>query len=136
MASRACTLKTEVRTWQPAVRAVLCAGALLLAAGCGSLMTPATADVAVSRAAVENASDAGAAQFAPAELEAARNKMARANQALLDKDYQLATDLALQAQADARLAQGKANSGKAQKAADALQDDIRILREALERNRQ
>jgi hypothetical protein len=61
-------------------------------------------------------------------------KMARANKAMADKDYKLADELATQAQADAKLAQGKANSAKAQTAADALQDDIRVLREELQRS--
>jgi hypothetical protein len=52
---------------------------------------------------------------------------------MAQKDYKLAMDLASQAQADAKLAQAKANSTKAQKAADALQDDIRVLREELDR---
>jgi len=37
----------------------------LLAVGCSSLKTPATADVAVSKAAVDNAAGAGGVQFAP-----------------------------------------------------------------------
>jgi hypothetical protein len=118
------------KTWS----AVLYGAALVLAVGCSSLKTPATADVAVSKAAVDNAAGAGGAQFAPAEMSSAREKMARANQAMAAKDYKLAVDLAAQAQADAKLAQGKANSAKAQAAADALQDDIRVLREELERN--
>lgn len=117
-------------TWS----AVLCGTALVLTVGCSSLKTPATADVAVSKAAVDNAAGAGGAQFAPAEMSSAREKMARANQAMAAKDYKLAVDLAAQAQADAKLAQGKANSAKAQAAADALQDDIRVLREELDRN--
>ena len=114
--------------------AVVCSGALALTAGCSSLKTPATADVAVSKAAVDNATGAGGAQFAPVEMTAAREKLAAANQAMAAKDYKRAVDLAAQAQADARLAQGKANSAKAQAAADALQDDIRVLREELSRN--
>lgn len=114
--------------------AVVCGAALLLTVGCGSrLKTPATADVAVSKAAVENAAGAGGAQFAPVEMNAAREKMALANKAMLAKDYKLAIDLASQAEADAKLAQGKANSAKAQTAADALQEDIRVLREELDR---
>ena len=114
--------------------AVVCGAALLLTVGCGSrLKTPATADVAVSKAAVENAAGAGGAEFAPVEMNAAREKMALANKAMLAKDYKLAIDLASQAEADAKLAQGKANSAKAQTAADALQEDIRVLREELER---
>lgn len=111
----------------------LCASALILLVGCTSLKTPATADVAVSKAAVESAAGAGGTQFAPMEMAAAREKMARANRAMADKDYELAVDLAAQAQADAKLAQSKANSAKAQAAASALQDDINVLRSELER---
>lgn len=112
---------------------VMCGAAVVLSAGCTSLKTPATADVAVSKAAVENAAGAGGVEFAPVEMNAAREKMAQANKAMADKNYKLAIDLAAQAQADAKLAQSKANSAKAQMAADALQDDIRVLREELNR---
>jgi hypothetical protein len=112
---------------------VLCGAAVVLTVGCSSLKTPATASVAVSAAAVENASGAGGAEFAPVEMNSAREKMALANKAMADKKYKLAGDLATQAQADAKLAQGKANSAKAQAAADTLQGDIRVLREELDR---
>lgn len=112
---------------------LLFAAAVVLMAGCSSLKTPATADVAVSKAAVDNAAGAGGAEFAPVEMRAAREKMALSNKAMAAKDYKLAMELANQAQADAKLAQGKANSAKAQMASDALQDDIRVLREELER---
>jgi hypothetical protein len=111
----------------------LCIAVVVFTAGCSSLKTPATADVAVSKAAVENAVNAGGGQFAPAEMNSARDKLTLANKAMAAKDYKLAVDLASQAQADAKLAQGKANSAKAQAAADALQDDIRMLREELDR---
>jgi hypothetical protein len=100
---------------------------------CSSMKTPATADVAVSKAAVDNAVGAGGAEFAPVEMSAAREKMRLANAAMAAKDYPLAIELANQAQADAKLAQSKANSAKAQAAADALQEDIRIMREELNR---
>lgn len=109
---------------------------LLLSVGCTSLKTPATADVAVSKAAVDNAAAAGGVQFAPVEMTLAREKMARANAAMTDKNYELARELATAAQADAKLAQSKADSAKAQAAATALQDDIRVLREELNRNLQ
>lgn len=112
---------------------ILCGAAVVLTAACSSLKTPATADVAVSKAAVENATGAGGGEFAPVEMKSAREKMALANTAMAAKDYKLAIDLATQAQADARLAQGKANSAKAQMASDALQNDIRVLREELDR---
>jgi Skp family chaperone for outer membrane proteins len=101
--------------------------------GCASEKTPATADVAVSRNAVDSATAAGAAELAPAELGSARDKMQRASTALAAKDYATARDLANQASADAKLAQSKANSAKATAAANALQEDIRVLREEVER---
>ena len=115
--------------------ALLSAAALALTVGCTSLKTPATADVAVSKAAVDSAAGAGGAQFAPLEMNAAREKLALANKAMLSKDYKEARELANQAQADAKLAQSKASSVKAQAAADVLQDDIRVLREELDRVR-
>jgi hypothetical protein len=128
--SKGITMTMHARTWAPVLSGV----ALLLAAGCSSLKTPATADVAVSKAAVDNASQAGAAEFAPMEMQSAREKMALANQAMAAKNYKLAMGLASEAQADAKLAQGKANSTKARAQADALQDDIQILRVELERS--
>ena len=115
---------------------VMCAATLLSLAACGtSQKIPATADVAVSKNALENAVSAGAAELAPAEITAARSKMMLANQALAAKDYALARDLATQAQADARLAQSKANSAKANAAASALDADLRVLREEVDRAR-
>ena len=114
--------------------AILCAIAAVLGlSACASEKTPATADVAVSRAAVANATSAGAADLAPAEMQSAREKLMRANQALAAKDYKTAQDLATQASADAQLAQSKANSAKATSAADELQQSIRTLREELNR---
>ncbi len=113
--------------------AVLSGATVLMTAGCSSMKTPATAEVAVSKAAVEDAAGAGGAEFAPVEMSAAREKMALANKAMAKKDYKLAANLANEAEADAKLAQSKANSAKAQTAANALQDDIRVLREELDR---
>ena len=112
---------------------VLCGSLLLAVVGCASQKAPATADVAVSKAAVENAVSAGASDLAPEEISAARAKMQRASQALAAKDYTLARDLANQAQADAKLAQSKANSAKATAASNALQEDLRVLREEVDR---
>lgn len=121
-----------------ALPTVLTACTLALAAlaigGCtSSVKAPATTSVAVSAAAVDSASSADAAQFAPVEMAAARDKMARANQAMAAKDYKTALALADQAQVDAKLAQSKANSAKAQAVSDALQEDLRVLREELAR---
>jgi chromosome segregation ATPase len=100
---------------------------------CASQKTPATADVAVSRAAVDSATSSDAAELAPAEMQAAREKLMNANQALAAKDYKAAQMWASAAEADAKLAQSKANSAKATTAANQLQDSIRVLREELDR---
>ncbi len=105
------TTRDFIKTPMPALAA--CLTAVVLMTGCSSLKTPATADVAVSRAAVDNAASAGAADLAPDEMRSAREKMRMANQALKDRDYKTARELADQAQADAKLAQSKANSAKA-----------------------
>jgi hypothetical protein len=115
----------------PAARLAAAAVLLTLAACASQEKVPATAAVAVSNNAVENAVSAGAADLAPAEITAARAKMLRANQALAAKDYKLARELAVQAQADAKLAQSKAGSAKA--AADALNEDLRVLRQEVDR---
>ena len=108
--------------------------ALLVLAGCTSPQkAPATADVAVSRNAVENAVSAGAAELAPEEINLARDKMMRANQALAAKDYKLARELAIQAQADAKLAQSKAASAKSTAASNALNEDLRVLQQEVDR---
>ncbi|MRX08947.1 DUF4398 domain-containing protein [Pseudoduganella sp. FT25W] len=120
------TMNTQ---WQVLFGAVMLAGL----AGCASDKTPATADVAVSREAVSAATASGAADLAPAEMQSAREKLMRANQALAAKDYKTAQDLATQAQADAQLAQSKANSAKATAASDELQQNIRLLREEVAR---
>ncbi|MDB5910323.1 MAG: hypothetical protein JWP34_4437 [Massilia sp.] len=112
---------------------LLCAASLLSLTACASQKAPATADVAVSNNAVENAVSAGAADLAPAEITAARSKMMRANEALAAKDYVLARQLANEAQADAKLAQSKAGSAKANAAANALDKDLRALREEVDR---
>lgn len=108
------------------------AAAVLFMAGCASTSAP-TEQMAVSRAAVSNAMSAGGNQFAPVQTRSALEKMASAERAMADKDYELALRLAEQAEVDAKLAAEMARSAQAQKAADALQEDIRVLREELER---
>jgi hypothetical protein len=115
---------------------LLTMGALSAISGCSSSYTPATAQMAVSSAAISEANGAGGPQYAPTDMNAAQEKITRARKAMRDKDYPLANSLATQAQADAKLAQSKAESAKAKLAADALQEDIRVLREELNRANQ
>ncbi len=118
------------------MKAVCSAGLVALClAGCASKeKIPATSDVAVGKAAVGDATISGAAEYAPLEVASAQDKLDQANRAMAAKDYAKARELANQAQADAQLAQSKAGSAKAQAAANALQDNIRVMREELDRS--
>jgi len=117
---------------QVMLRIGMAVSAVVFMAGCASTSAP-TEQMAVSRAAVSNALAAGGNQFAPVQFKAASDKLAAAERAMADKDYELALRLAEQAEVDARLAAEMARSTKAQRAADALQDDIRVLRQEIER---
>ena len=112
----------------------LCLSAAVLISGCSDMKTPATASVAVSKDAVNNASSAGAADYAPLEMRNARDELAQANAAMSDKDYKKAAALANKAQADAKLAQSKADTAKSQATANTLQDDIKVLQDQINRS--
>ena len=101
-------------------------------AGCASTPPP-SEQMAVSRSAIANAVSAGGNEYAAVEMRSAQEKMERASRAIDKQDYETARRLAEEAQADARLAEKKAESAKAQKAANVLQDDTRVLREEINR---
>lgn len=107
-------------------------------AGCASTPSvPApTEQMAVSRAAVNNASSAGGTEFAPLQLKSAMEKMDAAERAMGEKNYARAKLLAEEALVDAKLAEATARAAKAKKAADALQEDNRVLRKELDRKAQ
>jgi hypothetical protein len=107
---------------------------MVLATGCASTPPP-TADLALSDAAVAHAAAAGGVEAAPADMRSAREKLDRANLAMANKDYDHAQMLAQEAQVDALLAERKAESAQARKAASAVQEDTRVLREEIERKR-
>jgi hypothetical protein len=107
-----------------------CAAAII--AGCASIPAP-REQIAVSKSAIANALSAGGSEYAPVEMKNAQEKLDRANAAMAKEDYEDARWLAEQAQADARLAEKKAQSAKARKSASAVQDDIRVLRDELDR---
>lgn len=114
------------------MRRIGMAAAIVLMAGCASTSAP-TEQMAVSKAAISNAMSAGGNQFAPVQLKSAMDKMDAAERAMAEKNYELALRLAEQAEVDARLAAEMARSAKARQAADAVQEDIRVLRQEIER---
>lgn len=112
--------------------AVTLAAATLALAGCASTPPP-TEQLAVTNAAIAQAVGAGSPELAPVEMAMARDKMARAQQAMVAKNHDMALTLAQQAQLDAQLAEAKAESAKARKSAVALQEASRALREEMAR---
>jgi len=102
------------------------------AVGCAT-ENPPTAQLAAANTAITDASAAGAPELAPSDLSTARDKLSRANTEVASKDYREASRLATEAEVDARLAQSRASAVRSQKAASTVQDDVRVLREELNR---
>lgn len=116
-------------------RLVIFMAAAIFIVACASTPAP-TEQMAVSRTTINAASSAGANEFAPVLLKSAMDKMDGAERAMADKKYDQARQLAEQAQVDAQLAEAKARSAKAQKAADAVREDSRVLRQEIDRKTQ
>jgi len=117
-------------------RTIGLAGLLAITAvllGACATAPPPIEQMAVSNAALKHAASADAGALAPAEMSLARDKMARAEQAVTAKEYERALVLAQQAQLDAQLAEAKAEAAKSRKAADALLESSRVLREEMSR---
>lgn len=113
--------------------AALLAAASLFVGACAGMPAP-VAQMAVSQAAIEHASAAGAGELAAVEMASARDHMQRARAALADKDHAQALSLAQAAEVDARLAEAKAGASRASRAAGDASEGTRVLGEELKRN--
>lgn len=110
--------------------------AVIFMAGCASTPPSAsepTEQMAVSRAALNNANSSGGGEFAPIQFKSAMEKMGEAERAMGEKNYARARQLAEEAQVDAELAAATARAAKAQKAADAVQESNRVLHQEIDR---
>jgi hypothetical protein len=114
---------------------IVASGLSLTLLACASSTPAPTAQVAVSTEAVANAAGAGATELAPVEMKMARDKLDRARLAMTAKDYDAALSLAQEAQVDAGVAQAKAQSVKARKAAETVREDSRALSEEMDRKK-
>jgi hypothetical protein len=85
--------------------------------------------IAVAKASVQRAEGSGAPEFAPVELGAARDKLARAEQANAARELLPATQLAEQANADAQLAEATAQQERSHKAATEFDASMLTLRQ-------
>jgi Domain of unknown function (DUF4398) len=115
--------------------AALIAALGLGVAGCASTPVP-NEKIAVAKASVQRAEEAGAVEFAPVEIQAAREKLTRAERAASDHDSVPASELADQANADAQLAEATAREHKSHKAATELDASLQSLRQETARPNQ
>jgi Domain of unknown function (DUF4398) len=100
---------------------------LVLAAACATTPIP-NEKIAVAKAAIQHAEQAGAPEFAPVQLAAARDKLARAEAAATKHDPETATQLAEQANADAQVAEATAQQQRSAKAAAESNASMQALR--------
>lgn len=114
----------------PKLAAVALGGLLL--AGCAG--NPPTEQFAVTESAVRSAVSAGGTEHAAVEMRTAQEKWKAAELAMQKENYEEARKLAEQAEWDARVAERKAQSAKAQKAVEDARQGIDELREESMRN--
>jgi hypothetical protein len=112
-----------------------CAAVAATLAACASTPIP-NEKIAVAKAAVQHAEQAGAPELAPVEMAAAREKLARAEQAAAARDAAPANLLAEQANVDARLAEATAQQQRSHKAAVEFDTSMQALRNESLRNSQ
>lgn len=118
---------TALRQW---IGVPLICGVLGMA-GCAG--KPPLANLSQADLAVQEADKKTASQYAPLELQTARQQLDKAKRAMDDKEYDEARRLADQALVNAQLAEAKAGAEKARQAAAELQKSIQTLRAELQR---
>lgn len=106
----------------------LAAVAAITVFGAACSSPPPAAEMAASKATVERATSAVAAE-APMELASARDKIERANVAMSKKDYATARRLAAEAEADATLAEARARAVRSDRELAQVRESIRLVRE-------
>ena len=121
------TAKTSSNPLRGLKLAALALGTTFVLAGCAG--NPPTEQYAVTQPAVQPAVSAGRTESPAVEMKAAQDKFKQAEIAMHDKNYEKAKVLAEQAEWDARLAERKAQAGKAAKAVQDAKQGVQDLRE-------
>jgi hypothetical protein len=114
----------------PAIGPVIAASILILSACAG---TPPKAELGAAEAAVSEADRAGAATRAPVELNNARTKLQRAQDAASRNRHEEAARLAREAEADAQLASAKSQSAAANAALTQIRQGTSTMQEEVQR---
>lgn len=108
--------------------------AIALIASCGTAKKPPTEKISNAELAISRAQDNNARDFAAIELRKAEDNLEQAKQAVEEEEYDKAARLAEQAFMDASLAETKAESEKASKAAEEMHESVETLKQEIERN--
>ncbi len=106
---------------------------VLLIIGCSTGKKPPTEKIANAELAISRAQDNNAREFAAVELRQAQDNLEQAKQAVQEEEFDKAARLAEQALMDASLAETKAESEKASKAAAEMRESIDTLKQEVER---
>lgn len=122
-----------MKTTHTTLAAVASGLLLMIAAGCTS--APLKSDrLLLAREAVLHATNMGGNEFAPAEMQSARERIDYAQNALTAGDLTRANALSDEALVNTRLAEAKVQSSKAEKAASELRKDNRTLQTEIQNN--
>ena len=108
---------------------VACAATAVVLGACATTSPVPDEKIAVAKASVQRAEGSGAPELAPVELAAARDKLARAEQANAAKRLLPASELADQANVDAQLAEASAQQQRSHKAAVEFDASMLALRQ-------
>ncbi|MBV4499391.1 DUF4398 domain-containing protein [Pseudomonas shirazensis] len=106
------------------------AAVLLALGGCASAVAP-NEQIELTRSAVNRAVSADATQYAPVEMRAAQDKLSAMDRALGEKDLKTVRSLAEQAEADARLAERKAQARKTSEQLLDARKGIEVLKQEM-----
>jgi len=122
-------------TFSTSVRPVAIAAfaATVVLGACATAGVAPVAELVTARTSITQAESAGALQWAPVELLAAREKLGNAEVATRDEHYALARRFAEQAAADAELAERKARAANSIRAVEELQRANAVLEEEIAR---
>lgn len=113
--------------------AVLLAGLLSITACVSTQLAP-TESLQAAEMAINNAEQSGVADYASAELSAAREKLTDARTAVRNEEMDSALQLADQARADAELATANAELAKAKEINNDMLKSITTLKQEMQRN--
>jgi hypothetical protein len=124
-------LNMSITSDSPGRRVGLLLIPLVLAACAGN---PPISAISDADTAVNQAMSAKASEYAPADLQRALDKVARAKQAMADENYDRARRLAEEARVDAQAAEAKARSASARHTLEEAQQTIDTLRQQTQRS--